>query len=191
MKKVFLAFVLCGTLVSCATTKNESTMMHGMFVNESNIPVPEVDIYNEENFIGRSNANGFFEINVPSKDLVLIGKKSGWETKNLYEPFVDSTKLYIYKIKSLELIYAEIEKSILENDLQTASSLIENLEFKYGDLENVLFLKSILAYKNSEFEFAKQYLEESGFEQNGNPYIKKYSEKIGARLCDMENSIEE
>lgn len=189
MKKYFVAIVfVLFALTSCATLNKESLVMHGLVVNNSNIPISDVEIYKNDELIGQTNRNGFFEIEVPAKGAVTFSaKKSGWETSEFSESNVDITKLYVYQLQSLEKMYAEIEKYLLAGDFYAASPLINELENKYGDKNNALFLKSVIAYKRGEYDLADKYFMESKIMEAGNPYIKKFHEKIGGALWNSKN----
>lgn len=188
MKKVFyivLIVLLC--LTGCTTIKSHSMLMHGMVVGDSNEPVSGLEIFVSKKMVCRTNVNGFFEIDVPmKKNFEFEVSKSGWESKCFCEPYIDATKLYVYQIHSVGWIYAEIEKSLMDGDIDSASNLIEDLENRYGENKNALFLKSVVAYKTGDYESADRYFKESEVAVNENPSMKKFYEKIGGALWNLE-----
>lgn len=187
MKKVFyvlLTISLC--LTGCTTIKNHSMLMHGMVIGDSNEPVAGLEIFVDKKMVCRTNANGFFEVDAPiKKDFEFEVSKSGWERKKFCEPYIDATKLYVYQIHSIGWIYAEIEKSLKDGDFDSVSALIEDLENRYGENENALFLKSVVAYKTGDYENADRYFRESNVSLNESSCVKKFYEKIGGALWNL------
>lgn len=185
-KSFYFVLFLSLCLSGCATLRTETDTIHGMIVTDSNGPLADADIFVKQKIIGRTNANGFFEINVsPKSDLKFTVSKPGWERKEIHETFVDKTHLYVYQISSLEPVYSEIEKALAENDLCSAENLADDLENKHGDKENALFLKCIISYKRGDFENARKYFYESKSVSDKNPAVKKFYEKIGEELCKI------
>ncbi len=187
-KFILIGVSLVCCLTGCASMNRESVVMHGMFVNESRVPLSGVNIYTDETFLGKSNSNGFFEIEIPSNQIVNIeAKKSGWENKKIEEPCVDTTKLYIYQMDSLKAVYGEIEKALINKEYQSAEILINDLESKYNDTKMAAFFKSVLAYKNMKYENAISYLLESEISEADNPYVKSFYERLEGNLWKLKD----
>ncbi|MBQ5383340.1 MAG: putative nuclear RNA export factor SDE5 [Treponema sp.] len=187
-KNVLFGLVFCMFFTACMTTGNRKDVMHGMIVSETNAPISGVEIYHDGKFVARSNANGFFEMQVPLKnELEFTVKKSGWEIKSFSEPYVDSNRLYVYQLHGVESLFSEIEECLKKHDFDSAAILVDDLENKFGDSRNSLFLKSVIAYENGDYESAERFLEESGLSISENQSMKKFHEKIGGAVWNQED----
>ena len=178
---VFGLFVCASVFCSCATTSGYKgkAVIRGIVLDEKNNPVAGCLVRTDGLVSAYSDSNGMFSLNtIAAGNHTFNISCQGYGNSSLEYSIEDKTKLVCVQVNSLGALLNEIEDSLGCNDVEKAKSLFAAINPKDKKLSEVMFVESLIFYKDGNIAAAKKIFKRMNVKNKAASWYVTYSREL-------------
>lgn len=184
MKKVIFVIIALVGLAGCSSMdKTRQVKLHGLIMDADGKGVSSYRIMKGEKQVGLSNDNGYFDVDAVYGDGVeLVLQKKNWETVMFSEEKCDLTKLYVFKVRSVDSVCREIEEKLDARAFDKTESIFETLPEEMKNYPRIKYLRAVMLHNQGKYAQALEILKEDSItglkESKIEDFIKMLEKKL-------------
>jgi len=165
MKKVLFVMFVVMALASCSSMdKSRQSKLHGLILDSNGDGVSDYKIMKGKKTIAISNESGYFDIDaVYGEKVELTLKKENCETVSFREEECDLTKLYVFRVRSVDSVCRGIEIKLDSNECEEIEVLYDELPYELKESMRIKYLMAVNCFVQEKYVQALEFLRDECF----------------------------
>ncbi|MBP5359340.1 MAG: hypothetical protein J6Y69_09190 [Treponema sp.] len=165
MKKVLFVMFLVMGFVSCSSMdKCKQGKLHGLILDSNGDGVSDYKVMKGKKIIALSNDSGYFDIDaVYGEKIELMLRKENCETVEFKQEECDLTKLYVFKVRTVDSVCKEMEDKLDSNECEKIECMYEELPEELKNNMRIKYLMAVDCFVQEKYDQALEFLRDECF----------------------------